>query len=161
MHMTKKWVALPLLVLILIGCSSSESNTESSTSLVAQSPSRDTVLAINRCIESSDDAIQGLEIFFSIGELTASDTIDKYMNIAVDDCEEAAIQAKTDDVKPLIAGIDDFLFDLRGASIKVLLVDMDLSAGKNPTWDQRETTSVRDAYELFLKSVSEFGITPS
>ena len=161
MHMTKKWVALPLLVLILIGCSSTESNTESSTSLVPQLPRRDTVLAVNRCVDGSDGAIYGLEYFFSIGEFTASDTVHKYMKIAVDDCDEAALQARTDDVQPLVASIDDFLFALRGAAVKVLLVDIDLSAGKNPTWDQSETTSVRNAYELFLKSVSKFGITPN
>jgi hypothetical protein len=178
--MAKNLVTLPLIILILIGCSSgdstvpddsstqaitddsiTESNTESSTSLVTQSPSRETVLAVNRCIDSSDSAIYALDFFFSFGEISASDTVEEEFKVATEDCEEAALQVKTDGIKPLIASTDDFLFALRFAYADVLLVGLDLLVGKIPTWDQSKTTAVSDAAELFLQSVSEYGIAPS
>ncbi len=179
--MFEKLILSPLLILILIGCSSggstpsdvsstpviteesvAESNSENNeVTPVLQELSRDTVLAVNRCIESSDSAIFGLDFYFSVGQIDSSDAavVKKEMNLAVEDCEEAALQAKTDEVKPLIASIDDFLLSIRFAYSYVLLLDIDLLQGKDVTWDQSETDSVSDSAVQFLKSVSEYGIS--
>ena len=179
--MFKKLIVSPILILLLIGCSSggstpsdisstavtteksvAESSSENSeVTPVSQELSRDTVLAVNRCIESSDSAIFSLDFNFSVGQIDSSDAavVKKEMNFAIEDCEEAALQAKTDEVRPLIASIDDFLLSIRFAYSYVLLLDIDLLLGKNVAWDESETDSVSDAAVQFLKSVSEYGIT--
>ena len=181
-HMSKKLVAIPLLVLILLGCSSggstepdvssnqaitddsiTESNSESSTTLVPQSPSRDTVLAVNRCIKSSSNALRDLNFFFTVGEIPSSyiEAVQEAMKLASTDCEEAALQAKTDGLRQLTAGVDHFLRSVDTAELNVQLFYLALLSEEDVAWDQVFTDSFRDALGLFLKTVFKFGITPN
>ena len=179
--MFAKLIASPLLVLLLIGCSSggstlpdisstqaisegsiTQSNSENSeVTSVSQSPSRDTVLAVNRCIESSESAINALDLFFSDGAILLYEVepVQEAMTLASTDCEEAALQAKTDELRQLTAGIKLFLNDVNSTNVTVGLYYLVLLDGENAAWDQIHTDSFRDAIALFLKTTSKFGIT--
>ena len=180
--MFKKYAGLSLFLFLLIGCSSggassldtnstevitkdslNESNSESSTSLIPQTPSRETILAINRCIKSSDSAVSSLEFYFGSGEITSLyiEAVQQDLKLASTDCEEASLQAKTDDLKQLIWSIDDYVQSIQFTKLDVDLLNLSLLSGAETSWDPSFTPHFKEALALFLKKVSEFGITIS
>ena len=83
------------------------------------------------------------------------------MKLASTDCEEAALQAKTDGLRQLTAGVDHFLRSVDTAELNVQLFYLALLSEEDVAWDQVFTDSFRDALGLFLKTVFKFGITPN